>query len=137
VRDLAIAIQDIDGHKNDTQFDAGQVEIDHLDTVGEIYAEAVTGMQTAVREQIGEAIGARIEFAEGEAAVLPFERHRIAARNKRKVEEVVQIHARNSSAKVAGLGRERGAPGLCRVGFQNYPGLADSLPNYVTRQLFG
>ena len=68
VRDFAVAVQDVDGHEDDAQFHAGQVEIDHLHAVGEIDAEAVAGIQTAVREQVGEAIAARVELAEGEGS---------------------------------------------------------------------
>ena len=34
------------GTKIDAQLDAGQVEIDHLDAVGEVAAEPVAGRQT-------------------------------------------------------------------------------------------
>ena len=107
-----------------TQFHAGQVEIDHLDAIGQVDAESVAGIQAAVRQQIGQALRTRVKFAEREAAVLEFKRHGIAASYERKVEEVVQVHADRSSDKVAGL---------CRVGFQN----SRCPPNRIALQPLG
>ena len=44
VRDLAVAIEDVDGDEDDAELDAGEIEVDHLDAVGEVDAEAVAGL---------------------------------------------------------------------------------------------
>ena len=69
VATLAIAVEDVDGDEDDAELDAGEVEIDHLDAVGEVDAEAVAGLEAAAGEQVREPIAARVDFAEGEFAV--------------------------------------------------------------------
>ena len=93
VRPLAIAVEDIDGDEDDAQFDAGQVEIDHLHAIGEIDAEAVAGFEPAAGEQVGESIAARVDFAESEFGSREFERHGVAPADEGEVEEMSEVHA--------------------------------------------
>src|ERR1035438_5269193 len=93
---LAIAVEDVDGDEDDAELDAGEVEIDHLHAIGEVDAEAVAGGESAVREEVGEAIAARVDFAEGvfgRSEFGPeFERHGIAAADEGEVEEMGEVH---------------------------------------------
>ena len=64
---LALAIEDVDGNEDHAQLDAGQIQIDHLDAVGQINTEAVAGLQAALCEQLSQAIAAGVDVAEGVA----------------------------------------------------------------------
>ena len=48
VRDLALAIQNIDGDEDHAQLHAGEIEVDHLQAVGQIDAQPVAGFQAAL-----------------------------------------------------------------------------------------
>ena len=100
VRPLTIAVEDIDGDEDDAEFDAGQVEIDHLHAIGEIHAEAVAGFEPAANEEVGESIAARVDFAEGEFGSSEFERHGVAPADQRDVEEMSEVHAGNSLPRI-------------------------------------
>ncbi len=84
--DLAVAIEDVDGDEDDAELDAGEVEVDHLDRVGEVDAKAVAGVEAALGEQLGEAITAGVDVAEGIGGALIFERGGVAAAEEGEVE---------------------------------------------------
>jgi len=86
VRDLAVAIKDVEGNEDNAEFDAGQVEVDHLDTVGEINAKPVAGVEAAPVEQLSEAIAAGVDITEGVGGALILERGRVAAAEEGEVE---------------------------------------------------
>jgi hypothetical protein len=79
VSDLAVLIEDVDRHENQTQLDASQVDIDHLDGVGQVDADAIPRFETAREEQLGRVIAARVEIAKGVSCALEFERDGVAA----------------------------------------------------------
>ena len=87
VCDLAIAIEDVDRHENQTQLDRGQINIDHLDAVGQINAHAISRLEPARQEQVCQAIAARVEIAEGIRSALEFERDSIAPAEQRWVKK--------------------------------------------------
>ena len=92
VGDLALAIKNVDRYKDDAGFDAGQVEVDEFERVEEIDAEAVSGREATAQQQVGEAVGALVDFAEGVLAALPLESHGLAAAEQRQVKEMGQVH---------------------------------------------
>ena len=65
VRDLALAIQDVDGHEDHAELHAGEIEVDHLDAVGEIDAQAVARRRSPrCEQQVRQPIAARVDLAE-------------------------------------------------------------------------
>jgi hypothetical protein len=47
---FAFAVEDVDGNENHAQLDAGQVQVDHLEAVGEINAQPVARLKPALQE---------------------------------------------------------------------------------------
>ena len=74
MRQLALAIQDVDGNENHAQLDAGEIQIDHLQAVREVDAKPVAGFETAMSQKMGQPVTAIVDFAEGVASALKFER---------------------------------------------------------------
>ena len=64
VRHLAIAIQNVDGDEDHAQLDAGEIEIDKLDAVRQVNAQAIAFGQAACGERARHAIAARVDFTE-------------------------------------------------------------------------
>lgn len=93
VGDLAISIEDIYRDEDDAELDAGEVEIDHLDRVGEIDAEAVARMEAALGKQLCEAIATDVDVAEGVGDALIFESGDVAAADEREVEELGEVQS--------------------------------------------
>ena len=79
VRQLALAVQDIDRNEDHAQLEAGEIQIDHLEAVGQVNAEPVAGFQPALREQLRQAIAARVDIAERVGLALEFKRDVVAA----------------------------------------------------------
>jgi hypothetical protein len=90
--DLALLVEDIDRHEDHPLLYACQDEIDHLDAVGEVHAEAVTGSQTPVAQELRHAITPGIDVTESELLSAKLEGHIVAAVQKRKIEKVGQVH---------------------------------------------
>src|SRR3989442_1502258 len=63
MRHLAIAIQDIDGNENHAQFDAGEIQIDYLDRVREINAQAIAFGEPARSKGASHAIAASVDLS--------------------------------------------------------------------------
>ena len=80
---LALAIENIDRDEDHAQLDAGEIQVDHFEAVGEVDAKAVAGLQPALGEQLSQAIAARVDVAEGVCSALEFERGVVAARRRR------------------------------------------------------
>ena len=93
MRPLTIAVEDIDGDEDDAEFDAGQVEIDHLHAIGEIDADAVAGFEPAANQEVAESIAARVDFTEGEFCSSEFERHGVTPADEGGIEEMSEVHA--------------------------------------------
>ena len=70
---LAVAVEDVDGDEDHAGLHAGEIDVDHLDGVREVDAEAVAGAEALVQKEAGEPVTARVEVAEGVslAAKLP------------------------------------------------------------------
>ena len=68
MRDLAVAIEDIDRHEDHAELHAGEIEIDHLDAVGQIDAQPVAWPEAAPAKRLRQAAAALVDFAEGEGA---------------------------------------------------------------------
>ena len=60
MRDLAVAIEDVDRNKDDAEFDAGEENIDHPDGVSEINAQTVAFRESARSQQLRQAIATRV-----------------------------------------------------------------------------
>ena len=65
---LALAIQDVHRHEDHAEPGAREKEIEELDAVAEVRAEAIAPAQPARRELVRHAAGARVDVAEGERA---------------------------------------------------------------------
>ncbi len=92
VRHFTIAIEDIDRHENRTEFHASQEEIDHLDPIGEVDANAVALRDASGGERVGHAVGTCVDFAEGKFRALPFERDPVAAAGEGEIEKLAKVH---------------------------------------------
>jgi hypothetical protein len=79
VGDFAVAIEDVDGDEDDAELDAGEVEVDHLDAVGELDGEAVAGVEAAGGEVVCGAVAASVDFTKGVGTALEFEGGGVAA----------------------------------------------------------
>ena len=88
VRDLAVAIENIDRHEDHAQLHASQEQVDHLDAIGQVDAQAVAVLEAAMRQQLRQAVAARIDVAEGVGGALKLQRHDVAAADQRQVKEV-------------------------------------------------
>ena len=86
VGDLALAIEDVDRHEDHAGFDAGEVEVDQLERVAEVDAEAVACRQASVKQYVGEPVGARVDLAERVLSALPLKGHGVAAADQGEVE---------------------------------------------------
>src|SRR6266850_1333873 len=93
---LAITVEDVDGDEDHAELDAGQIDVDQLDAIAEVDAEAVAFGEAAGAERMCDAIAAALDVAKGEFGALPFERDVVAARDEREVEEMEQVHAARS-----------------------------------------
>jgi len=91
VGQLALAVQDIDGNEDDAQLDAGQIQVDHLDAIGEIDAQAITGLEATLREQVGEPIAACVDVAEGIGDAFKLESGMAAPAGEGEIEKVKEI----------------------------------------------
>src|ERR1051326_2544898 len=94
VRDLALAIEDVDRDEDDAELDAGEEEIDQLDTIREVDAEAIAFRVSARSHRVRDAIAARFDVAERVGRSLPLQRGLVAARDQGEVEEVEEVHRR-------------------------------------------
>ncbi len=69
--DLTLAIKNVDWNDNDTQFDAGQEEVDKLDAIGEEKSEPVATNQPSRDQQPSHAVAAGIQFSKGQSLDSP------------------------------------------------------------------
>src|ERR1700737_1390821 len=90
--DLALSVQNVDGHENHAQLDARQVEVDHLQAVGEVYAKAIAGFESALFEQVGDAGAALVDLAEGQRAALELKRDCVPAFDEGEIKQIGEIH---------------------------------------------
>ena len=88
---LALAIQNVDRDENHAQLHGGQIEVDHLDAVGQVNAKAVAGLEAASGEQLRQAIAARVHVAEGVRDALKFERRFVAPADKERSNRFVRF----------------------------------------------
>jgi hypothetical protein len=88
VVDFAAAIEDVDGHEDHAEAEAGEVEVDELDVVGEIDAETIAALEAAGMKSGGHTAGAEIEIAEGVESAFEFESGFGRAAVEREIEEV-------------------------------------------------
>ena len=58
MRNLALAIQNIDRYENDSGFNTGEIKVDHLDAIGQIYAQSVAGFETFGNQILRQTIAA-------------------------------------------------------------------------------
>ena len=85
---LALAIQDVDGDEDDAHLHGSDVQIDELQTICQIHAQAVATLQTSRGECVRHAIRASIELAESVLRTAPLQRYCIAAAYEGQVEEL-------------------------------------------------
>ena len=64
MRDFAVAIKDVDRHKDHAELHAREIDVDHLDAIREIDAQPVARAQPFCGQELGQPVTARIEFAE-------------------------------------------------------------------------
>ena len=65
VGQFALAIEDVDWNEDHAELDASQIQVNHLDAVGEVDAEAIAGLKPALGQQLGQPIAACVDVAEG------------------------------------------------------------------------
>src|SRR5690242_15459278 len=92
MRNLAVAIEDIDWNEDHSKLHAREIEVDHFDAVGEIDAEPVAGSEAPGGKKLRDAVAARIDFPESELPSLELEPDRIAAAFQRQVEQIAKSH---------------------------------------------
>jgi len=93
MRNLAIAIEDIDRHENQTQLDRRQVKIDHLDAISQVNTQPISRLQPTRQQQLRQPIAAPLEIAESVSIALEFKRNIVAAANQRRVKQFEESHA--------------------------------------------
>ena len=76
MRDLAVAIEDVDRDEDHAELDAGEIDVDQLDAVAEVDAEPVALGESAGAQRVRDAVAAAFDVAEGELGAFPFERDR-------------------------------------------------------------
>jgi hypothetical protein len=79
MREFAFAVKNIDGNEDHAELDAGEIQIDHFDTIRQVNTQAVAGFQTAMGEELRQTITTAVDVAEGKGNTLEFERGLIAA----------------------------------------------------------
>ena len=79
VGQLALAIEDVDGNEDQAQLDAGEIQVDHLEAIGEVNAQAIARFKLAPGQQLSQAIAAGVDIAEGVGGSLEFKRGLAAA----------------------------------------------------------
>ncbi len=72
MRDLALAVKNIDRHENRAELERGEIQVDHLDAIGEIYAQAVSARKPPSRERARQTVAARVDFPERIFDARPF-----------------------------------------------------------------
>jgi hypothetical protein len=88
---LSLAVENVDRDEDHAEFDAGEIQVDHFEAVGEVDAQAVAGFQSTVSEQLGLAIAARVDVAEGIGDALEFESGGFSTRDEGQVEKIKEI----------------------------------------------
>src|SRR5579863_4114744 len=83
--DLAIAIENVDRDENHSELYARDVNVDHLDAIGEIDAQAVALLETALEKELREPIAASVDLAESVGLTLKLEADGIAPADERKI----------------------------------------------------
>ena len=83
-----LAIKDVDRHENHAQLEACQIEIDNLETIGQVDAKPVTRFETPLCEQLRQTITARVDIAKRVAIALEFKRGMVAAADEGQVKEM-------------------------------------------------
>jgi len=78
VSDLAIAIENVDGNEHDAELHAGEIEIDQLDAIRQIRADAISFAQTARAQRPRHPVAARFDLAKCERPTFEFERRDVA-----------------------------------------------------------
>lgn len=91
VHELALAIQDVDRDEDHAKLDAGEIEVDHFEAIRKVDAKAITCFEAAKRKQLGQAIAAGVDVAEGICGALEFEGDVIAPGVEREIEELSEI----------------------------------------------
>jgi hypothetical protein len=91
MRQFALAIQDVDRDEDDAELDAGQIQIDHFEAIREVNTQPVAGFEPAACEQLGQAIAAGVDVAEGVTCALEFERGVVAPGLEGKIEKLSEI----------------------------------------------
>src|SRR5580704_15013653 len=91
MRQLALAIEDVDGNEDHAQLEAGEIQVDHLEAIGEVNAQAIARFKLAPGQQLSQAIAAGVDIAESVGGSLEFERGLAAASMEGKIEEVKEI----------------------------------------------
>ena len=100
---LALAIQDIHRHEDHAESNAGEIEVDEFDAVGEMDAEAVAANKSARGELVSHARSAYGDVAERERAELAvpigeLETYAVGATAEREVEELSEVHVEEGAA---------------------------------------
>ncbi len=75
-------------------FDAGQIEIDEVERVGQVDGEPVAALESPGGQGVGHAVTARVNIAEGVSRALPFESRLGGAQAERGIEPVAKIHGK-------------------------------------------
>ena len=105
MRELALAVEDVDGDEDYSELDAGQIQVDHFEAIREVDAQAVACFEATVSQQPSQAIAPGVDVAEGVACALKFERGLIAPGVEGKIEELSEIQ-KLKVARAAGWLRE-------------------------------
>ena len=88
---LALPIEDVYRNENHAEFNAGQVQIDDLDAIGQINAEPIACFEAPARQQLRQAVTAGVDIAEGVRSGLKFESQLIASADQREIKEVEEV----------------------------------------------
>jgi predicted DNA-binding protein (UPF0251 family) len=91
MRELALAVQDVDGDEDYSELDAGQIQVDHFEAIREVDAEAVACFEAAASKQLGKTIAADVDVAESVGGALEFERKLAAPGVEGKIEELSEV----------------------------------------------
>ena len=92
MRELALAVKNVDRHEDDAELHAGEEEVDEVERVGEVHAQPVAAHEAARRQRMRHAIAARVDFAEGVDGALPFECGLRSPVEEGNSEAVAKIH---------------------------------------------
>jgi hypothetical protein len=86
VRDLSIAIKNIDRNKNDSRFYTGQIDVDHLNTIRQVDTESITRIEPVAEQPVHHAIASRVNIAERVRLILEFQSYGVSSPLQRGIE---------------------------------------------------